>query len=480
MKIYLREFFLHLETFSKHIHEHKDLEDLQSSKYNRLQQTVLGLHQLLPRNKVFSYSILMVAKGPASILKQTLESLVNLTAPNFEILIGLKEGDQDVKYLLVTFEQKFPDKIKIHFFNEEEKNSSETAVINSLASMATGNYFLIVESGDWLRPDFLYRYEQTLNFYADLDHTVLFCDEYQVDSSFTPIPRTRTNKPEIIPFPYVFTDDFGKTLLIPKKMWNKILGLREGNEGLHLFDLPLRLHYDGAIFHKVPVHLYATLQKNKIQQANYYSLSENVDRTIEVFSRYTAASDLKWHWERGYSKNSFRAIPTLDNIPKVHVVILYKDQRNLTLSTVKHIQEQTGVHIFVTAVDNNSKDLSIGKKLEDLGVEVIRVEEPFNFSRLNNLAVENSQVGRHCDHILFLNNDVDLERGAVLEMCRWINQPGIGMVGCRLNYPNGTLQHGGVIIEDSRAAFIKSWHHVERTEKSIVWKKHISFASQLL
>ena len=73
-----------------------------------------------------------------------------------------------------------------------------------------------------------------------------------------------------------------------------------------------------------------------------------------------------------------------------------------------------------------------------MGVEVIHVDEPFNYSRLNNIAVIKLNGAMHAI-TFYLNNDVDLDRNALLEMCRWIEQPGIGMVGCRLNYPNGLL-----------------------------------------
>lgn len=459
VKNYVKEFFLHLETFSKHIHEHKDIEDLQTSKYERLKQATLGLHQLLTDSDRFSYSILLVVDDcPNQALRTTLESALNLTAPNYEVLVGIKKQTKENESLIQEFKSKNSNKLIVYDFYDK----TNTSIINSLVENSKNKYLFIAETGDWLRPDLLYRYEQTLHFFPDPEKTVLFCEEYLIDSSLTPIPGTRSHKPEIAPFPYVFNDDFGRTLLIPKKLWNTMDGLQEAYEGLHLFELSLRLYEAGAQFQKVPVYLYGTAQKNKIKKNQSYEHSKEL---LNLFENFSKRQKLNWHWEKGLSQNSVRAIPTLQDIPTIHVVILYKNQHNLTISSVKHIKQQVGVQIHITAIDNNSSDQSIAKKLEELGVEVIRVEEPFNYSRLNNIAVNNSEIGKRCENILFLNNDVDLDKSALLEMCKWINQPGIGLVGCRLNYPNGTLQHGGVIIESSRAAFIKSWHHIERTEK---------------
>lgn len=132
------------------------------------------------------------------------------------------------------------------------------------------------------------------------------------------------------------------------------------------------------------------------------------------------------------------------------------------MKAVASILRQKGVITKITAVDNQSSDLSIGDELKKLGVEVLSISEPFNYSRLNNLGVRESQIGKDCELLLLVNNDVELEEGALEEMCRWIKQPHIGMVGCRLHYPNGLLQHGGIELNPKGPTFQMSWLHVEK------------------
>lgn len=466
-KNYLKEFLLHIETFAKYIQEYKDFEDLQSSKNLRLREAAKGLHQLLDENEKFYYSIFILIDHPSpDFLRATLESALNLSAPRFEVLLGLKgKQSRKVEKVIEDLKKKYPLVLQEFLFENPQQHLTESFIINSLAEQAKGNYFFILHQGDGVRADLLYRYEQTLHFYAQSkfrDNIVLFCDEYEVDQQYSPLPRTRTNKPQHPQFPYIFTDVLKNTLLISKALWIKVGGLCAGGDEVHSYDLPLRLDVHGAVFEKVPVHLYASLQIYRIARENKAEASQKI---LPTFERYAQQKNLDWHWEKGYSKNSVRALPSLKKIPSVHVVILFKNQRNLTLSAVAHVKKQVGVDVKITTIDNNSTDLSIAQRLNKMDVEVIRVEEPFNYSRLNNIAVFQTKTGDACDYILFLNNDVDLEQNSLLEMCRWIDQPQIGLVGCRLNYPNGLLQHGGVIIESSRAAFIKSWHHVERTEK---------------
>ncbi len=77
------------------------------------------------------------------------------------------------------------------------------------------------------------------------------------------------------------------------------------------------------------------------------------------------------------------------------------------------------------------------------GVRVERIDEAFNYSRLNNLGVELSRGS----FVALLNNDVEvLHADWLSEMVSRAMQPKVAMVGARLWYPNGTIQHGGVIL----------------------------------
>jgi GT2 family glycosyltransferase len=74
---------------------------------------------------------------------------------------------------------------------------------------------------------------------------------------------------------------------------------------------------------------------------------------------------------------------------------------------------------------------------------VIRDDSPFNYSRLNNTAVSLARG----DVICLLNDDIEvLTPGWLEEMVSFATQTDVGAVGARLWYPNGTLQHGGVIV----------------------------------
>ena len=101
----------------------------------------------------------------------------------------------------------------------------------------------------------------------------------------------------------------------------------------------------------------------------------------------------------------------------------------------------------VLIVDNESDEPSALALLAQLNndhrVHVLRYPGPFNFSALNNHAV-NEAAG---ELVLLLNNDVDVINSDWLrEMASHAMRPGIGAVGAKLLYPDGTIQHGGITV----------------------------------
>jgi len=67
----------------------------------------------------------------------------------------------------------------------------------------------------------------------------------------------------------------------------------------------------------------------------------------------------------------------------------------------------------------------------------------FNYSRLNNLAIEEA-TGQF---VLLLNNDIEVTDPAwlalMVDAARWSRA---GCVGARLHYPSGELQHAGLVL----------------------------------
>ena len=80
---------------------------------------------------------------------------------------------------------------------------------------------------------------------------------------------------------------------------------------------------------------------------------------------------------------------------------------------------------------------------EQYPVDVLPFDEPFNFSRVNNAGVEHADG----ELVVFLNNDTEVQTPEWLEaMVSLAERDGVGAVGPLLVYPNGTVQHAGVVL----------------------------------
>ena len=130
--------------------------------------------------------------------------------------------------------------------------------------------------------------------------------------------------------------------------------------------------------------------------------------------------------------------------PKVLIVIPTKDHVDLLKPCIDSILGKTAYKNYeIVVVDNGSRDPETRKYLSNpKGFKVIRDDSPYNFAALNNRAVRDSDA----EFIVTLNNDTQVVEGG------WLNQmvgmglrKGVGCVGAKLLYPDGRIQHAGVI-----------------------------------
>ncbi|MDE0970367.1 MAG: glycosyltransferase family 2 protein, partial [Octadecabacter sp.] len=134
--------------------------------------------------------------------------------------------------------------------------------------------------------------------------------------------------------------------------------------------------------------------------------------------------------------------------PSVTIVIPTRDRLEITQITVESILEKTAYTNYeIVIVDNGSVEpdtLSWFKKITCTPqVRVVHDDGSFNFSRLNNKAVQKSQS----EIIALVNNDTEIISAEWLrEMVSLAVRPDVGCVGAKLYYPDNTIQHAGVVV----------------------------------
>lgn len=139
------------------------------------------------------------------------------------------------------------------------------------------------------------------------------------------------------------------------------------------------------------------------------------------------------------------ALPT--KLPKVSLIVPTRDQVKLLRACIEGLLKKTDYpEIEIIIVDNNSSDPATLEYLSSLpafGVKILPHPYPFNYSTINNRAVDIATG----ELIGLINNDIEvMESDWLLEMVSHIMREGIGAVGTKLLWPNGMVQHGGVVV----------------------------------
>lgn len=131
----------------------------------------------------------------------------------------------------------------------------------------------------------------------------------------------------------------------------------------------------------------------------------------------------------------------------VAIIIPNRDQPELLRRCVGFLDFFQGPAPELVIVDHDSTDPATLELYADLekrhAARLVKVRGPFNFSRMINLGVAATKA----DVVLLVNNDVEITLpGQVEAMVANAMRPEVGVVGARLLYPDGTVQHAGMVL----------------------------------
>ncbi len=134
--------------------------------------------------------------------------------------------------------------------------------------------------------------------------------------------------------------------------------------------------------------------------------------------------------------------------PPVGIVIPTRDRADLLAECLRGLKDRTDYPAYeIVVVDNGSTApdaLALLRDLKsDLRVKVVERPGPFNFSALSNDGAKATAA----PVLAFVNNDiVVVDPGWLKPMVRFAVMPRIGVVGAKLLFPDGRLQHAGVVL----------------------------------
>jgi GT2 family glycosyltransferase len=162
----------------------------------------------------------------------------------------------------------------------------------------------------------------------------------------------------------------------------------------------------------------------------------------------------------------------------VTIVIPTRDRVDLLRSCLASLRRTLDMsRVKVLIVDDQSRQAETATFLAELertapGCRILRTRaasDAFNYARLMNLAAREVDTPL----MLHLNNDVEaLTPGWLEQMKGWLTFPGVGAVGAKLLYPDGSIQHAGVIVVPGLFAIDHLFHRLRNDDPGYQWLPH--------
>ena len=389
--------------------------------------------------------LLPVYNLPEQFLRAAIESVRNQIYTNWELCIA-DDNSPSPHVRAVIKEYAALDSRITFVFRAENGHIAEAT--NSAGALATGEFIGFLDHDDELREHALYMMIKELNAHPEAD--LIYSDEDKItEDGVRHYPHFKSDwNPELM-----LTQNFVcHFTLVRATVFRAVGGIRKGFDGAQDWDFVLRVserttrdrirHIPHILYHWRVIEgstAKGTTEKPYVTAAQIKAVSEHLERTGNSGARVASLrglSMLRVHYR----------VPELP--PLVSLIVPTYNQVSLLSTCVDGLLRITSYpNLEVLIVDNRSDDpetLSYLKKIaEDPRVRVIRDDGPFNFARLNNDAARNAKGSV----LGFINNDIQVTRADWLdEMVANVVRPGIGAVGARLLYSNGTLQHAGVIL----------------------------------
>ncbi len=367
--------------------------------------------------------------------------------PNWELLlVDDASGDPD---LIDVMRRLALADDRINFLTLE-KNRGISAATNVALEKAKGEFIAFFDHDDMLEPGAL---EIMLQAQAATGARLLYSDEDKIDRSGAlsePHFKPDFNYRLLLDLNYICHFVMADVALV-----RQVGALNSQFDGAQDHDFLLRASEQiaPAKIHHVPEVLYHW-RKSALSTASAIGVKPKAasagERAVMAhLKRRKLAAKARRRGKLTCYRIDWKPAPAAVKAARVSILIPFRDHIDLTAGCVEAVRKFTQeVEYEIILLDNwsNTTEAEAFCALQGNmpNTSVVRIAEPFNYSRINNIGAKRA---KH-DFILLLNNDVFVNdagwlRGMLNEM---LVDERVGAVGAKLLYPNGTVQHAGVVL----------------------------------
>ncbi|MBA3651228.1 MAG: glycosyltransferase family 2 protein [Chthoniobacterales bacterium] len=391
--------------------------------------------------RTFNYRPLLsiitpVFNTPAAWLAEAVESVTRQAYENWELIL-VDDGSAlaETVELLATVEERDPRIVVVR----RESTGGISEASNAGLARARGEWIGLLDHDDVLEPDALFEVVSYLQSHPETD--LVFSDEDKITEEGLAAPQFKPDWSPDFLLSYNYLCHF---TTVRREIVEKAGRFRPEFDGAQDYDLFLRVSELTTRIHHLPRILYHWRRSET-------STSDNIRRKPQALEagRRAVESHLQRRGEHGHvtvdwQTHAYWVKRELRETRRISIIIATRDRIDLLSRCIASITSKTSYPNYeIIVVDNESKSDEAKEYFSNFEHRLLHFHGPFNFSALNNLAVEQTNA----PWLLFLNNDVEvIESEWLTVMAEHVQRKEVGAVGARLLYPNDTVQHAGVVL----------------------------------
>ena len=377
-----------------------------------------------------------VFNTPAVWLGEAVESVLRQAYENWELVL-IDDGSTlgETVEFIATIGERDPRILVVR----RESTGGISAASNSGLERASGEWISLLDHDDVLEPDALFAVVKYLQDNPETD--LIFSDEDKITEEGLAAPQFKPDWSPDFLLSYNYLCHF---TTLRREIVERAGGFRPEFDGAQDYDLFLRVSELTNRIRHLPRILYHWRRSET-------STSDNIRRKPQALEagRRAVENHLRRRGERGHvtvdwQTHAYWVKRELRETRRISIIIATRDRIDLLSRCIASIISKTSYPNYeIIVVDNESKSDEAQEYFRNCEHRVLQFHGPFNFSALNNLAVEQTTAS----WLLFLNNDVEvIESEWLTIMAEHVQRPEVGAVGARLLYPNDTVQHAGVVL----------------------------------
>ena len=389
----------------------------------------------LPRRPLISV-IVPVHNPRREWLEAAVESVAAQTYAEWQ-LCACDDGSSE-PWVAEYFEAKAAADPRIRFVRSE-RNLGISAALNRAGLLAQGEYAGFLDQDDLLAPDALYSMAEALQ---EEDADLLYSDEDYVDENGRRVQPVF--KPAFSPDLLRCCMYLGHFLVARRSRLEEMGWFRSVVDGAQDYDLALRATAGDAVVVHLPRVLYHWRRHPDSTASSASAKPFSQPAGLRALSEAVSLIDKDATVKYDRLPNTYRVHWPLPKAVRASVIVCSRNPK--LLARCLHAVERRTTYpnremVIVEHITGDSTRMD--RLLERTTCRRAPYSGPFNFSLMNNLGARRATG----NVLVFLNDDVEpLEPEWLSELLAHAHRPGIGVVGARLVYPSGAIQHVGLAL----------------------------------